>query len=57
MLSGETYYPLPESADGWRRCRNDDEVQTKAGMDPQRLNLIGQAQAQLYGGPWAIAIV
>lgn len=57
MLSAETYYPPPESADGWRRCRNDDEVRAKAGMDPRRLNLIGQAQLELYGGPWAIAIV
>ncbi len=57
MLVADTYYPPPESAEGWRRCRNDDEVRTKAGMDPQRLNLIGQAQLELYGGPWAIAIV
>jgi CubicO group peptidase (beta-lactamase class C family) len=57
MLLAETYYPPPESGDGWRRCRTDDDVRTKAGMDPQRLNLIGQAQMQLYSGPWAIAIV
>lgn len=57
VLFAETYYPPPESADGWRRCRNDDEIRKKAGMDPQRLNLIAQAQAQIYSGPWAIAIV
>jgi CubicO group peptidase (beta-lactamase class C family) len=57
MLLAETYYPAPESSAGWRRCRNDDEVRTKAGMDPQRLNVIGQAQTELYGGPWAIVIV
>jgi CubicO group peptidase (beta-lactamase class C family) len=56
-LAGETYYPAPESSDGWRRCRNDDEVRNNAGMDPQRLNLIGQAQLQLYNEPWAIVIV
>ena len=33
MLFAETYYPSPESADGWRRCRNDNDVRTKAGMD------------------------
>jgi len=57
LLVAETYYPAPESAGGWRRCQNDEEIRKEAGMDPQRLNLIGQAQAQLYGGPWAIAIV
>jgi CubicO group peptidase (beta-lactamase class C family) len=57
LLVAETYYPASESADGWRRCRNDEEVRKNAGMDPQRLNLIGQAQTQLYSGPWAIAIV
>jgi CubicO group peptidase (beta-lactamase class C family) len=56
-LFAETYYPPPESGDGWRRCRSDDDVRQKAGLDPHRLNLIGQAQAQLYSGPWAIAIV
>jgi CubicO group peptidase (beta-lactamase class C family) len=57
ILFAETYYPSPESADGWRRCRNDDDVRKKAGMDPQRLKLIAEAQAQLYSGPWAIVIV
>lgn len=57
VLLAETYYPPPESADGWRRCRTDDDVRTKAGMNPERLDLIGQAQAQLYGGPWQIVIV
>jgi CubicO group peptidase (beta-lactamase class C family) len=57
MLAAQTYYPPSESAGGWRRCRNDDEVRNKAGMDPQRLHLIGQGQLQFYGGPWAIAIV
>lgn len=57
IVCAQTYYPPPESDGGWRRCRNDDDVRNKSGMDPQRLNLIGQAQTQLYGGPWAIAIV
>jgi CubicO group peptidase (beta-lactamase class C family) len=57
MLSSETYYPPSESAGGWRRCRSDDDVRNKAGMDPRRLHLIAQAQSQVYGGPWAIAIV
>ena len=26
-------------------------------MDPQRLRLIAQAQLEIYGGPWAIAII
>jgi CubicO group peptidase (beta-lactamase class C family) len=57
VLFAETYYPSPEAGDGWRRCRSDDDIRKKAGMDPQRLNLIAQTQAQLYSGPWAIAIV
>src|SRR5689334_12464957 len=57
VLIAGTYYPSSESAVGWRRCTSDDEVREKAGMDPQRLNLIAQAQSQLYSGPWAIAIV
>jgi CubicO group peptidase (beta-lactamase class C family) len=57
VLLAETYYPSPEAGDGWRRCRSDDDIRNKAGMDPQRLNLIAQAQVQLYSGPWAIAIV
>jgi CubicO group peptidase (beta-lactamase class C family) len=57
MLLAQTYYPPSESAGGWRRCRNDEDVRNKAGMNPERLHLIAQAQLQVYGGPWAIAIV
>lgn len=57
MLLAEPYYPPSESAGGWRRCRNDDEVRNLAGMDPRRLHLIAEAQSQTYAGPWAIAIV
>jgi CubicO group peptidase (beta-lactamase class C family) len=57
LLFSETYYPASESGDGWRRCQKDEEVRKNAGMDPERLNLSGQAQTQLYSGPWAIAIV
>ncbi len=57
LLLAEAYYPPSESAGGWRRCQNDDEVRNNAGMDPDRLRLVAQAQLQLYGGPWAIAIV
>ncbi len=57
MLAGQTYYPPSESAGGWRRCQRGDEIRNNAGMDPQRLQLIAQAQLQTYGGPWAIAIV
>ena len=51
LLAAETYYPPSESAGGWRRCAGDQEVRSEAGMDPQRLRLIGQMQLQLYGGP------
>src|SRR5258708_6573563 len=56
-LLAETYYPPSESAGGWRRCRNDDDLRNKAGMDPKRLHLIAQEQSQVYGGPLAIAIL
>jgi CubicO group peptidase (beta-lactamase class C family) len=56
-LMAQTYYPPSESAGGWRRCQNDEEVLTKAHMDPHRLQLIAQEQLQFFGGPWAIAIV
>jgi CubicO group peptidase (beta-lactamase class C family) len=57
LLVAATYYPPSESAGGWRRCGTDDEVRSKASMDPERLRLIGQGQLQLYGGPWAIVVV
>jgi CubicO group peptidase (beta-lactamase class C family) len=57
ILSAETYYPPSESGGGWRRCQTDDDVRNKAGMDPKRLRLIALSQSQVYGGPWAIAIV
>ena len=57
IIAAQTYYPPSESAGGWRRCRNDDEVRNHAGMDPQRLHVIGLEQLQVYGGPWAIVIV
>jgi CubicO group peptidase (beta-lactamase class C family) len=57
MLFAQTYYPTPESGEGWRRCQTDDEVRNNAGMDSRKLDLIGQAQAQVFGGPWAIVIV
>lgn len=57
LLVAADYYPLSESAGGWRRCNNDDEIRNNSGMDPRSLHLAGQVQSQLYGGPWAIAIV
>ena len=56
-LLAQTYYPPSESAGGWRRSANDEDVRNEAHMDPHRLQLIAQAQSQFYGGPWAIAIV
>lgn len=56
-LLAEAYYPPSESAGGWRRCGNDEEIRTRAQMDPRRLQLIAQNQQQSYGGPWAIVVV
>jgi CubicO group peptidase (beta-lactamase class C family) len=57
MLEGQIYYPPAESGGGWRRCQQDAEVRNQAGMDPQKLQVMAQAQAQIFAGPWAIAIV
>jgi CubicO group peptidase (beta-lactamase class C family) len=55
--SGGAYYPPSEWAGGWRRCRNDEEVRQFAGMDPQKLNLVGRENVALYGGPWVLLVV
>jgi CubicO group peptidase (beta-lactamase class C family) len=55
--STESYYPPPESAGGWRRCRNSGEVRQLAGMDPQKLDLVGRENTALYGGPWVLLVV
>ena len=57
MLFAQTYYPPSESAGGWRRCQTDEDVRSKAGMDPKRLQMIAQEHAMLYSGPWAIVII
>src|SRR5258708_22913979 len=50
LLVPATYYPASESAGGWRRCGNDDEVRSQAGLDAQQLRLIGQTQGQGFCG-------
>jgi CubicO group peptidase (beta-lactamase class C family) len=55
--STEGYYPLPESASGWRRCKNDQEVERLSGMDPRKLDQVGRETITLYGGPWALLVV
>jgi len=49
--STASYSPLPESAGGWRRCKNDNEVRELAAMDPRKLDLVGRENTVLYGGP------
>lgn len=55
--SSADYYPPPESAGGWRRCKNNDEVRRLAGMDPEKLNLVGRENVALYGGPWDLLVI
>ena len=55
--SPESYYPSPESGGGWRRCKNSDEVRQLAGMDPQKLELVGRENIALYGGPWVLLVI
>lgn len=51
------YYPSSEAASGWRRCKNNQEVQQLAGIDPQKLDLVGRENIALYGGPWALLVI
>ena len=55
--STESYYPAPESAGGWRRCKNDDEVRRLAAMDPEKLDKVGQTTTALYAGPWVLLVI
>src|SRR5579863_6427282 len=55
--SSASYFPPPESAGGWRRCRSDDEVRRLAGMDPEKLTLVGRQNTALYAGPWVLLVV
>ncbi len=57
LMAAATYYPPPESEGGWRRCVNDEEIRKNAGMDAHAIQLIGQTQVALYGGPWQMVIV
>lgn len=54
---GQTYFPPPESAGGWRWCKNAEEVRSLAGMDPEKLDLLKEEQLQLFAGPWQIIII
>lgn len=57
LCAAQTYTPPPESEGGWRSCKNDEEVRSLAGMDPQKLNLIRDQQLQIFQGPWSIVII
>jgi len=54
---GQTYFPPPESAGGWRWCKSAEEVRSLAGMDPEKLDLLKEEQLQLFAGPWQIIII
>lgn len=53
----EADYPSPESEDGWRRCRTNDEVRELAAMDPKRLEVIAHAQHVNFQGSWAVVVI
>jgi len=56
--SAGVYYPPPESAGGWRRCHNDDEVHRLAGFDSRRLDYVGLFhRAMAFDGPWVIVVI
>jgi CubicO group peptidase (beta-lactamase class C family) len=53
----EAYYPPPESAGGWRPLHNPEEVRKLAGMDPFRLDVVGEQNVQGWGHDWAIVVI
>ncbi len=55
--AAEAYYPPPESAGGWRRLHNDEEVRKLAGMDPFRLDVVGEENLAMWGSPWALVVI
>jgi CubicO group peptidase (beta-lactamase class C family) len=55
--SAGSYYPPSESAGDWRRCKNNEEVRRLAGMDPEKLELVGRENTALYGGPWVLLVI
>ena len=56
--SAGVYYPPPESAGGWRRCHNDDEVQSLAGFDSRKLDYVGLFhRVMAFDGPWVILVI
>jgi hypothetical protein len=57
LSASDVYFPPSESAGGWRWCKDRDQVRSLAGMDPERLSVIRDAQLQIYQGPWAIVII
>jgi CubicO group peptidase (beta-lactamase class C family) len=56
-FAADAYTPPPESAGGWRACKTEEEVRSLAGMDPQKLKVIRDAQLQVFQGPWSIVII
>src|SRR5690348_68600 len=55
-MSGSRYYPVPESAGGWRWL--DPAQAATAGMDPVRLDTLARAHELLFGGfSWSMVIV
>lgn len=53
----DNYFPPSESDGGWRRTKNPEEVRSLGAMDPDKLEILRQAQIALFGGPWQIVII
>jgi len=51
------YFPPSEAEGGWRRCKTDDDVRKLAGMDPEKLAIVGRENLALYGGPWVLLVI
>jgi CubicO group peptidase (beta-lactamase class C family) len=57
-MADSNHFPLPESQGGWRRLAGPAEVRTRAGLDPDKLDLVLELQELLHGGDsWSIVVV
>jgi CubicO group peptidase (beta-lactamase class C family) len=57
VFAQNTYFPPSESGGGWRRTKTPEEVRSLGAMDPEKLEILRQAQLALFAGPWQIVII
>jgi len=58
IAGAASYVPPAESAGGWRWFAGPDEIRSLGGMDPDRIEGLGERQLTFNGGDsWSIAII